>query len=69
VVSFIELAMGRPPLNVKDIKIRLAPETRERIRALVGNYGIASFIREAIDRELARREADAGGDRSPQNNP
>ncbi len=49
--------MGRPPLNVKDIKIRLSPETRSRIEALVGNYQIAAFIREAIERELVRREA------------
>ncbi len=48
--------MGRPPLNVKDIKIRLSPETRSRIEALVGNYQIAAFIREAIERELVRRE-------------
>jgi predicted DNA-binding protein len=61
--------MGRPPLNVKETKIRLSPETRERIKALVGNYGIAAFIREAIDRELTRREADAGSDQSLQNNP
>ena len=48
--------MGRPPLNVKDIKIRLSPDTRSRIEALVGNYQIAAFIREAIERELMRRE-------------
>jgi hypothetical protein len=67
--SFIEVTMGRPPLNVKDIKIRLSPETLERIKSLVGNYKIAAFIREAIERELTRREADAGSDQSLQNNP
>ncbi|NOV21502.1 hypothetical protein C6558_23195 [Ensifer sp. NM-2] len=48
--------MGRPPLNVKETKIRLSPATKERIKALVGNYGIAAFVREAIENELARRE-------------
>lgn len=61
--------MGRPPLHIKETKIRLSPETRERIKALVGNYRIAAFIREAIDRELARREADAGSDQSLHDNP
>ncbi len=50
--------MGRPPLNIKETKIRISPEAMERIRSLVGNYKIASFIREAIDNELARREAE-----------
>lgn len=50
--------MGRPTLNVIDLKIRLSPETRDRIKALVGNYRIASFIREAIENELRRRESD-----------
>nr|WP_200991887.1 hypothetical protein [Rhizobium rhizogenes]QCO89362.1 hypothetical protein pC5.7d_645 [Rhizobium rhizogenes] len=50
--------MGRPPLNVKETKIRLSPETKERIAALVGNYQIAAFIREAVENELTRREAE-----------
>lgn len=50
--------MGRPPLNVKETKIRLTPETKERIVALVGNYQIAAFIREAIERELTRQESE-----------
>lgn len=52
--------MGRPPLNFKDIKIRLSPETKDRIEALVGNYQIAAFIRDAIERELRRRESEHG---------
>lgn len=52
--------MGRPPLNVIDLKIRVSPGTRERIKSLVGNYGISSFIREAIERELIRREGMGG---------
>ena len=48
--------MGRPPLNLKETKVRLPKATKERIKALVGNYGIATFIREAVENELARRE-------------
>jgi predicted DNA-binding protein len=50
--------MGRPPLNFKEIKIRLSSETRERIESLVGNYQISAFIRGAIERELTRLEAE-----------
>lgn len=50
--------MGRPPLNFKDIKIRLSSDTRERIESLVGNYQISAFIRGAIERELTRLEAE-----------
>jgi len=55
--------MGRPPLKLQDIKIRLSPETKERIAALAGNYRIAAFIREAVDNELARREAERDKER------
>jgi hypothetical protein len=48
--------MGRPPLNVKETKVRLTDEQRERIEALVGPNRMAQFIREAIERELKRRE-------------
>jgi len=48
--------MGRPPLNVKETKVRLTEEQRDEIRELVGEQGMAAFIREAIDRELKRRE-------------
>lgn len=52
--------MGRPPLN-KDsgtrlTGVRLTEETRARIVALVGDNRMAAFIREAIERELERRE-------------
>lgn len=49
--------MGRPPLNVKETKVRLTDEQRARIEAIVGTYGMSKFIREAVDRELERREA------------
>jgi len=48
--------MGRPPLNVKETKVRLTEEQRQRIEALVGPNRMAAFIREAIDNELERRE-------------
>lgn len=48
--------MGRPPLNVKETKVRLTDEQRHRIEALVGKNRMAAFIREAIEAELDRRE-------------
>lgn len=48
--------MGRPPLDNKATVVRLPDEIRERIRALVGDRGMAQFIREAVERELKRRE-------------
>ncbi|WP_144223180.1 hypothetical protein [Mesorhizobium amorphae] len=48
--------MGRPPLNVKETKVRLTEEQRQRIEALVGPNRMAAFIREAIEAELERRE-------------
>lgn len=48
--------MGRPPLNIKPTLVRLSGDVRERIRKLVGDSGMAGFIREAIERELERRE-------------
>ncbi|MEY9807028.1 hypothetical protein [Bradyrhizobium elkanii] len=53
--------MGRPPLGVKETKVRLTDEQRERIVALVGNQGMAQFIREAVERELKRREKQRHG--------
>lgn len=49
--------MGRPPMNVKETKVRLTEETRQRIEAIVGPHRMAAFIREAVENELARREA------------
>ena len=49
--------MGRPPLGSKPTQIRIPEELKERIRALSsGKYGLAKFIREAIENELKRRE-------------
>lgn len=48
--------MGRPPLGVKPTTIRLAVETFDRIEAVAGKNRTASFIREAVEAELKRRE-------------
>lgn len=55
-VPDISRRMGRPPLGIKPTQVRLSEEVRERIRELVGDSGMAQFIREAIERELKRRE-------------
>jgi hypothetical protein len=48
--------MGRPPLNLDKTVIRLSAETRKRIEALEGKRGTGAFIRDAVERELIRRE-------------
>lgn len=48
--------MGRPPLHVKETKVRLPEDARRRIEALVGPNRMAIFIREAVEAELDRRE-------------
>jgi predicted DNA-binding protein len=52
--------MGRPPMNVKPTMVRLTEEVRSRIVALVGPSRMATFIREAIEAELKRREKPSG---------
>jgi hypothetical protein len=51
--------MGRPSLNVKETKVRLTDEARQRIELLVGKNRMAEFIREAVENELNRREKPA----------
>ena len=48
--------MGRPPLNVKETKVRLTDDQRRRIEAAVGPNRMATFIREAVDEKLDRHE-------------
>ena len=48
--------MGRPPLGVKATLVRLTADALLRIDALVGSGRRAEFIREAVERELKRRE-------------
>lgn len=50
--------MGRPPLGVKETKVRLSEDARRRIEALVGPNRMAEFIREAVEAELGRRDPD-----------
>jgi hypothetical protein len=57
--------MGRPPLNVRPIVIRLPVAAIARIRELVGESGLAQFVREAVENELKRREAGHGGKPKP----
>jgi hypothetical protein len=48
--------MGRPPLNNESTNVRISKEAKDRIRVLVGDKGMAQFIREAIDEKLAKSE-------------
>lgn len=48
--------MGRPPLGNIATQVRLPEEIREQIRDLVGEKGMAQFIREAVEREIKRRK-------------
>ena len=52
----IKKLKGRPKLGNKPTLIRLSDETRIRLRSLIGDRGMAAFIREAVERELAPRE-------------
>ena len=53
--------MGRPPLGMKSTYLRLPPELRARIEALVGKHRMGQFLREAAEAEVLRREAAHGG--------
>jgi predicted DNA-binding protein len=55
--------MGRPPLNLKETKVRLSEDTRQRIEAIVGPNRMAAFIRMAIERELRQAERTARAER------
>lgn len=62
--------MGRPPLK-KDVRtiqtmVRMPLETQLRIKALVGDNRMATFIREAIEIELERREREAAKSPKPE---
>jgi len=53
-----DVTMGRPPLNVKSTNIRLPEGLGERIDKLVGRQRRAAFIREVLEREVNRLEAE-----------
>lgn len=60
-IPVIGARMGRPPLgkNAEDTKptpIRFEAVMRARIDAARGEQKFAAFIREAVERELKRRE-------------
>jgi metal-responsive CopG/Arc/MetJ family transcriptional regulator len=56
-IAFREIIfMGRPPMQLKATVVRLPEEALERIEALVGKNRMAEFIRDAVERELKRRE-------------
>lgn len=48
--------MGRPKLGVIATTLRLPASLLDRIDALMGANRRAQFIREAVERELERRE-------------
>ena len=50
--------MGSPPLNVKSTNIRLTEGLGERIDKLVGRQKRAAFIRDVLEREVERLEAE-----------
>jgi hypothetical protein len=56
--------MGRPPLHMKPTQVRLSKVVRDRITDLVGEKGMAAFIRRAVEREL-EREAERSPTPSP----
>ncbi len=49
--------MGRPPLRVIRLEVRLHPEDVDRIDNLVGAYGRSGFIRDAVREYLTRMDA------------
>lgn len=49
--------MGRPPMNVKPMIVRLGEDVPDRIdRVLEPKEKRADLIREAVEREIKRRE-------------
>lgn len=48
--------MGRPPLNVTKLTVRLTDEQRRRIEGVVGPNRMAAFIRDAVDEKLERED-------------
>ena len=52
--------MGRPKMNVTPTLVRLPEGVAERIDAVAGKNRRAEFIREAVERELRRRERELG---------
>lgn len=55
-LSVISAPVGRPSLGVKPTLVRLPEGVPERIDAIAGPNKRAEFIREAVEKELKRRE-------------
>lgn len=56
-ISATEPRMGRPPMNVKMTSVRLGEGIPERIAAVLEpKEKMADLIRDAVERELKRRE-------------
>ena len=55
--------MGRPPLgesadDTKKVHVRMDADLRARVETARGDQKMAEFIREAVERELQRREGE-----------
>lgn len=50
--------MGRPPLNMTPTLVRFPDEILARVDNLVGQNQRAKFIREAVQAEVEKREAE-----------
>lgn len=50
--------MGRPAMDLEETKVRLTAGAKERIAALVGTYGMAGFIRRAVDAAIEAAEVE-----------
>lgn len=50
--------MGRPPLHLKPVPVRLSEETLARIEKIAGKYGRPKFVREAVAEKLDRVESE-----------
>ncbi len=48
--------MGRPPMDLKPLLVRLPDGMAERIDAVAGKNRRAEFIREALEKALKREE-------------
>lgn len=60
----IQRVVGRPSLELDLVeqKVYLAKEQLRRVRDIVGKQGMSKFIREAVERELERRETETPKD-------
>ena len=62
VISVTTRRMGRPSLKVTPVLVRLPEGMPERIDAIAGKNKRAEFIREAVEKEVKRREREASKD-------